>query len=51
MFEGDLNLHNFARMALPDHVLDIVDLTLINDDGDLDTSSNQRLQQADSTVK
>lgn len=46
MFEGDLNLHNFARMALPDHVMDIVDLTLINDDGDLDTSSNQRLQQA-----
>lgn len=44
MFDGDLNLHNFARMALPDHVMDIVDLTLIN--GDEDTTSNQRLQQA-----
>ncbi|KAH9733945.1 putative LRR receptor-like serine/threonine-protein kinase [Citrus sinensis] len=32
MFEGGLNLHNFARMALPDHVMDIVDPILLNDD-------------------
>ena len=30
-FEGDLNLHNFARMASPDHVMDIVDPILLND--------------------
>ncbi|KAJ0079303.1 hypothetical protein Patl1_23485 [Pistacia atlantica] len=32
MFEGGLNLHNFARMALPDQVMDIVDPMLLNDD-------------------
>ena len=42
MFEGDMNLHNFARMALPDHVMDIVDSTLLNDVEDLAIISNQR---------
>lgn len=23
MFEGDMNLHNFVRAALPDHVVDM----------------------------
>ena len=32
MFEGDLNLHSFARMALPDQVLDIVDPMLVNEE-------------------
>ncbi|GAY57262.1 hypothetical protein CUMW_178090 [Citrus unshiu] len=32
MFEGDLNLHRFTRMALPDHVMDIVDPILLNDE-------------------
>ncbi|KAK2636231.1 hypothetical protein Ddye_031023 [Dipteronia dyeriana] len=32
MFEGDLNLHSLARMALPDRVMDIVDPMLINDE-------------------
>ncbi|KAK2636271.1 hypothetical protein Ddye_031063 [Dipteronia dyeriana] len=32
MFEGDLNLHSFARMALPDQVMDIVDPMLINEE-------------------
>lgn len=27
MFEININLHNFARMALPDYVMDIVDST------------------------
>ncbi|KAK9189473.1 hypothetical protein WN943_018070 [Citrus x changshan-huyou] len=31
MFEGDLNLHNFARMAFPNRVMDIVNLVLLND--------------------
>lgn len=46
MFEGDLNLHNFARMALPDHVMDIVDPTLLNDVEDWDVANNQKLAQA-----
>ncbi|KAL9422448.1 hypothetical protein AB3S75_034674 [Citrus x aurantiifolia] len=46
MFEGDMNLHNFARMALPDHVVDIVDSTLLSDDEDLAVHGNQRLRQA-----
>ena len=32
MFEGDLNLHSFARTALPDRVLDIVDPILVNEE-------------------
>lgn len=28
MFEIYINLHNFARMALPDYVMDIMDSTL-----------------------
>lgn len=29
MFEGDLNLHNFAKKAFPKHVLKIVDPVLV----------------------
>lgn len=32
MFEGDMNLHNYAKTAFPDHVMDIVDPELLNDD-------------------
>ncbi|KAH7525535.1 hypothetical protein JRO89_XSUnG0078400 [Xanthoceras sorbifolium] len=32
MFEGDLNLHNFARMALPNREMEIVDPILINEE-------------------
>ncbi|KAJ4723384.1 putative Receptor-kinase [Melia azedarach] len=31
IFEGDLNLQNFARTALPDQIIDIVDPALLND--------------------
>jgi len=30
MFEGTLNLHGFARMALPEQVLNIVDPSLLS---------------------
>lgn len=46
MFEGDLNLHNYARAALPNHIMDIVDPLLLYDDEDLAASSNQRPEQA-----
>lgn len=46
MFEGDMNLHNLARTALPDHVMDIVDSTLLNDGEDLIVHGNQRQRQA-----
>ena len=46
MFEGDLNLHNYARTALLDHVIDIVDPILINDVEDWDATNKQRLRQA-----
>ncbi|KAK2635625.1 hypothetical protein Ddye_030417 [Dipteronia dyeriana] len=42
MFEGDLNLHNFARTALPDRVMEIVDPILINEEV---TASNHRMSQ------
>ncbi|XP_058211453.1 receptor kinase-like protein Xa21 [Rhododendron vialii] len=32
MFEADLNLHNFASMALPQHVMEIVDPMLLTED-------------------
>ena len=46
MFEGDMNLYNFAKTALPDHVVDIVDSTLLSDDEDLAVHGNQRQRQA-----
>ncbi|KAH9768481.1 protein kinase domain-containing protein [Citrus sinensis] len=45
MFEGNMNLHNFARTVLPDHVMDIVDSTLLADDY-LTITSNKRQRQA-----
>ncbi|KAJ4720043.1 putative Receptor-kinase [Melia azedarach] len=39
MFEGDLNLHNFARTALPDRIIDIVDRVLLNDDEEVATTN------------
>ncbi|KAI8558775.1 hypothetical protein RHMOL_Rhmol04G0123400 [Rhododendron molle] len=32
MFEGDLNLHNFAMNALPQHVMEIVDPVLLTEE-------------------
>ncbi|KAH9703921.1 putative LRR receptor-like serine/threonine-protein kinase [Citrus sinensis] len=46
MFEGDINLHNFGRKALPDDVMDIVDSSLLPDDEDLILTGNQRQKQA-----
>ncbi|GLT51781.1 hypothetical protein SLA2020_251650 [Shorea laevis] len=31
IFEGDLNLHNYAKMALPDQVVQIADLKLLHE--------------------
>ncbi|KAH9670353.1 putative LRR receptor-like serine/threonine-protein kinase [Citrus sinensis] len=45
MFEGDLNLHRFAGMALPDHVMDIVDPILLNDGEILAGTDNHRQRQ------
>ncbi|GAY34317.1 hypothetical protein CUMW_285860 [Citrus unshiu] len=46
MFEGDLNLHNFATMALPDGVMDIVDPILLNDGEILISTDNHKQRQA-----
>ncbi|KAK2636922.1 hypothetical protein Ddye_031714 [Dipteronia dyeriana] len=43
MFEGDLNLHSLARMALPGRVMDIVDPMLINEEM---AATDDRLRQA-----
>ena len=43
MFEGDHTLHNFARTALPDQVMEIVDPVLINEEV---ATSNHRMSQA-----
>ena len=32
MFEGDFNLHNYARTMLPDRVMDIIDPVLVNEE-------------------
>ncbi|XP_052180937.1 receptor kinase-like protein Xa21 [Diospyros lotus] len=46
MFEAGLNLHTFAKMAIPDHVMDIVDPKLeCNDEEEvIALTSNQRRQ-------
>ncbi|KAJ0103294.1 hypothetical protein Patl1_06607 [Pistacia atlantica] len=44
MFEGGLNLHNFAKMALPDRVMYIVDPVLLNEVEE-DTATNRILVQ------
>ncbi|KAA8539610.1 hypothetical protein F0562_026302 [Nyssa sinensis] len=51
MFVEGLNLHNFARMALPDRVLEIVDPMLQSNDNEVATivlanNNNRRLRQA-----
>ncbi|XP_052182021.1 putative receptor-like protein kinase At3g47110 [Diospyros lotus] len=48
MFEAGLNLHTFARMAIPDHVIDIVDPKLMcNDEEEVAAStSNDRRRAA-----
>ncbi|ESR49728.1 hypothetical protein KPL70_011275 [Citrus sinensis] len=46
MFEGDMNLHKFAKMALPNHVKDIVDSILLNDDEKLVVRGDQKQTQA-----
>ena len=43
LFEGDLNLHNFARTALPDRVMEIVDPILINEEV---ATNNHMMSQA-----
>ncbi|KAL5799685.1 hypothetical protein ACOSQ4_032569 [Xanthoceras sorbifolium] len=43
MFKGDFNLHSFARMALLDRVMDIVDPMLINEEI---VATNHRMRQA-----
>ncbi|KAJ4723387.1 Kinase-like protein [Melia azedarach] len=50
MFKGDLNLHNFSRIALPDRIMDIVDPSLLNDDEEVGTT-NHRLRQTRSNNK
>ena len=47
MFEGDLTLHNFARTALPDRVMEIVDPILINEEV---AASNHRMSQARNNI-
>ncbi|KAJ4723377.1 putative Receptor-kinase [Melia azedarach] len=39
-FEGDLNLHNFARIAFPDRIMDIVDPALLIDDEEVGTTNH-----------
>ncbi|KAH9670352.1 protein kinase domain-containing protein [Citrus sinensis] len=46
MFEGDLNLHNSARMDLPDRVMDIVDPILLNDGEILISTDKHKQRQA-----
>ncbi|KAH7548318.1 hypothetical protein JRO89_XS14G0101200 [Xanthoceras sorbifolium] len=43
MFKGDFNLHSFARMALLDRVMDIVDPMLMNEEI---VATNHRMRQA-----
>ncbi|GAY40374.1 hypothetical protein CUMW_051440 [Citrus unshiu] len=45
MFEGDLNLHNFARMAFPNRVMDIVNLVLLNDNKVLAGTNSNMLRK------
>ena len=48
MFEGDLTLHNFARTALPNRVMEIVDPVLINEKV---AASNHWMSQARNNSK
>ncbi|KAJ0102209.1 hypothetical protein Patl1_06572 [Pistacia atlantica] len=50
LFEGGLNLHNFAKMALPDRVMEIVHLMLLNSDED-EADTNHRLIQQRNNIR
>lgn len=45
MFMGDLNLHNYSRMALPGHVGDIVDPRLLSSDEETTIENPQNARQ------
>lgn len=47
MFEADLNLHNFARIALPQRVMEIIDPMLLTED----TYGNKMMESVISLVK
>ena len=40
MFEGGLNLHNYASMALPNRVMEVVDSKLLNNDDEVIDNQN-----------
>ncbi|XP_052181297.1 probable LRR receptor-like serine/threonine-protein kinase At3g47570 isoform X1 [Diospyros lotus] len=47
MFQAGLNLHTFARMAIPDHVMAIVDSKLVcNDEEEVAASTNNEGRRA-----
>ncbi|XP_031257533.1 probable LRR receptor-like serine/threonine-protein kinase At3g47570 [Pistacia vera] len=50
IFEGDFNLHNFARMALPDRVMDIVDHLLLNDEEEV-LGTKHRLREKRNNIR
>ncbi|KAM7462619.1 hypothetical protein LguiA_030740 [Lonicera macranthoides] len=50
MFNEGLNLHNFAKMALPDHVMEIVELKLLsNDEEEMETTTSDNMQKIGQT--
>lgn len=44
MFDGDLNLHNYAKTALPDRVMGHCYPILVNDDEDLAATNHWQRQ-------
>ena len=40
MFEGGFNLHNYASMALPNRVMEVVDSKLLNNDDEVIDNQN-----------
>ncbi|XP_031286473.1 probable LRR receptor-like serine/threonine-protein kinase At3g47570 [Pistacia vera] len=50
IFEGDFNLHNFVRIALPDRVMDIVDPLLLNDEEEV-SGTRHRLRETRNNIK
>ncbi|KAM7466688.1 hypothetical protein LguiB_014250 [Lonicera macranthoides] len=50
MFNEGLNLHNFAKMALPDHVKEIVEPKLLSNNEEVETTMSKNMQSRGQTI-
>lgn len=41
MFKDDLSIHKFVAMALPEHAMDVIDITMLDEEKTADDETNE----------